>query len=82
MVQIKLKIGLGSEKKPITSLLSSKNKEGSLHCMLADCSRCDAECAARDRTKSLSPRRAALLCIILYRWEIMKEEVRTLEGVR
>ena len=61
MVQIKLKIGLGSGKKPVTSLLNSKNKEDSLHCMLADCSRRDALCVARDRTKSLSPRRAALL---------------------
>ena len=55
-------------KKPVTSLLNSKNKEGSLHCMLADCSRWDAECAGtaaeRDGTKSLYPRRTALACPI------------------
>ena len=65
MGQIKLKIALGSENKPVTSLQNSKNKEGSLHCMLADCSLWDAACAARDRTKSLSPRRAALPFVTL-----------------
>ena len=53
--------------KPVTSLLNSKNKEGSLHCMLTNCSRWDAACAGtaaeRDGTKSLIPRRAALACV-------------------
>ena len=36
---------------PITSLLNGKNKEGSLHCMLADCSRWDAACAAKPESE-------------------------------